>query len=77
MKIKVPNDTMEKIRIAKNGNILAEQLDTLISRDNTDYQRGALHGFLLALTRLDIITGNEAIAVMEQAFDEAHNKIKK
>ena len=66
MNITIPEAVLEKIMHSKNGKVVVKQLLDLTSRENTEYHRGALHGFLLALTRQDIITGDEAIDILEQ-----------
>lgn len=45
---------------------LQDKLDELMTRPNTTYNRGILHGFLLALTTEDRIDGQEAIGLLEK-----------
>ena len=66
MNITINEFIISKIRSAKDGEAILTQLIDLTKRDNTEYHRGALHGYLLALTRQNIITGNDAIAILEQ-----------
>lgn len=66
MKITVRPDTIEKIKKAKKGNAVVEMLETLCERDNTEYNRGVLHGYLLTLTTIGVISGGEAIDILDQ-----------
>ncbi len=66
MKITIRPDTIEKIKKAKSGNAVVEMLETLCERDNTEYNRGVLHGYLLTLTTIGVISGGEAIDILDQ-----------
>ena len=45
---------------------LQYKLDELMTRPNTTYNRGILHGFLLALVTENRIDGQEAIELLEK-----------
>ena len=52
------------------GRVLNKQLDAkleeLLNRPNNEYNRGILHGFLLALTTEHKIENYEAIDILEE-----------
>ena len=45
---------------------LNEKLDGLLKRPNNRYNRGILHGFLLALTTEGRLDNDEAIAILDE-----------
>ena len=66
----IPETITRKID-EKMGEQYTDKLIELTDRDNNDYNRGVIHGFLITLTMGEAITGNEAIAILD-LFKEAH-----
>ena len=66
----IPETITAKIN-EKMGEQYTDKLIELTDRDNNDYNRGVIHGFLITLTMGEVITGSEAIAVLD-LFKEAH-----
>ena len=69
MDIKIRESTLEKIRTLKYGSAVEVMLSDIISRPNTTYNRGILHGYLLALTTEDIIDSDDAMAIFDQIIE--------
>ena len=66
MNITVSEDILAKIRKRKGGTALVSTLLDLAGRSNTEYHRGVLHGYLLCLTTTGVITGDDAMCILEQ-----------
>ena len=66
MNITIRPEILEKIRCSRNGMEVANKLVEITQRENTEYNRGILHGFLFTLTMQDIISGDEGIEILEQ-----------
>lgn len=66
MNITVSEDILAKIKKRKGGTALISTLLDLTGRSNTEYHRGVLHGYLLSLTTTGVITGDDAISILEQ-----------
>ena len=66
----IPETITRKID-EKMGEQYTDKLIELTVRGNNDYNRGVIHGFLITLTMGDVITGSEAIAVLD-LYREAH-----
>ena len=66
MNIKIKESTLEKIRSVEFGSCIEEMLLDITGRNNDTYNRGIVHGYLLALTVADVITSDEALEILDQ-----------
>lgn len=66
MEITINEFILNKIRASKYGSDHVAMILDLTRRPNIPYNRGVLHGYLLSLTTLGIITGDEAISILDQ-----------
>ena len=70
MTVKIDEQVWEKIKSSPNGVERAIALKYIIGKTNNSYNRGILHGFLLALTTDGVISNYEAISILEQFYEE-------
>ena len=70
MTVKIDEQIWKKIKNSPNGVERALALEHIIGKVNNCYNRGTLHGFLLALTTDDVISNYEAISILEQFYEE-------
>ena len=70
MTVKIDEQIWEKIKNSPNGIERAITLKYIIGKVDTKYNRGTLHGFLLALTTDGVISNYEAISILEQFYEE-------
>lgn len=66
MNIKISDEILLKIKKLWHGILIANKLKEITTRPNTAYNRGIVHGYLLVLTDLGVISFDEARSILEQ-----------
>lgn len=67
MDFEINEQIKHKIKVrAEDGNVLLAMLSDFKNRANNRYNRGVLHGYLLALSTQGIIDNADAIDILEQ-----------
>lgn len=64
--IEISEAIRAKIRSELDGEAIFAKLLELSKRTNTEYHRGILHGYLLALNLMGIITRDDALDILDQ-----------
>ena len=65
MTIKIRPSVIQKIRKARNGELVMEKLQNFSDRPNNQYTRGILHGYLLCLTMQNVLSKADAIEILD------------
>lgn len=66
MNIKISESIITKIRKAEYGSAILDMLISLCDRQNTAYNRGILHGYLLMLTTTEVLSKDDAFELLGQ-----------
>lgn len=66
MNITIDESIVEKIKRVRDGIAILNMLETIANRQNTEYNRGVVHGYLLTLTTTGVIDGKDAFSILEQ-----------
>lgn len=64
--IEISEAIIAKIRSELDGEAVLAKLIELSKRTNTEYHRGILHGYLLALNLTGVITLDDAMDILDQ-----------
>lgn len=66
MNIKISESIITKIRNAEYGEAVLAMLLSFCDRQNTAYNRGIVHGYLLMLTTIEVLSNEDALELLEQ-----------
>lgn len=68
----VPEYILDKVKTydGKHRTNFAEMLAQKFNNTNDRYTRGILHGLCLALAHLNIISNDDAIALLEEVYED-------
>lgn len=68
----VPKYILDKMKTydSKHRTNFAEMLAQKFNNANDRYTRGILHGFCLALSHMQIISNDDAIAMLEEVYED-------
>ena len=68
----IRDDILDKVKTydSKHHTNFAEMLAQKFNNANDRYTRGILHGFCLALSHMQIISNDDAIAMLEEVYED-------